>query len=1099
MKRLTEKNKKIGLTFIVSALLLIIVSIVGLSIFNAVNVNAEGEPAHHKSIDSNGDGTHKLSLDVTGEAIKKAQKANVIVVFDTSSSMNSSTGNQTISYTPTNSTGGTFYQNDLYGLIDGNYVQLSRTSTGSWYNPTYHFWYNNTEYTGQRYTRQNANQSRLAAAKEATNSLASALLAHNGNGNPNDTIEIALVDFANTAEIAQTPTTDYDTFAAKVNSRNAGNNDRGTNWEAGFRTALNVDFGSNDNDPTYVIFVSDGNPTFYLQDPQNTQRGGSGQEDNNNINTSYNQAVPAAKAVVDAKYNLYTIGIYGNVDRMENITTAAGTTKDHYFAAADTAALQAAFAEILEKIEMSGIGNARIEDGTTEAIKIETTDTHGMLVVDTNSFTYTVTLPIEENGKVKINTQEATLNGNTITWGNGKSVTGKVEGNNFVYNWTEANDLTTIAPPAAQDKNGKIIWDLKELGVLINNATYTVSVDVWPSQETYDLVADLKNGTKKYEDLDENITKYLSKDYILETNTGASLFYTDTRTTEGEKETFYNNPPDIGTATDKISIEKKFEEGIIDDAYNKIKEIKVNVQRDGENFYPAILKPGHWKETDINISTGLMRTKTTTEGEVTTTTVEVLEKGHDYKFAELDEEAYNWQLETQTIHPMLINNELTELILIDEVTQDKYTVPSEMDDTNVMYATGTDGKAYYRLEKGSKKVYVVGTKSPNVEAINHRRSHLNISKIVDSTDAPKTDTFDITITVNDTGLTTNEKIWFSVWDNGYVNFGNLSGWEKEITDDQDKMIDETGWTGFYKAPSGTPVTLSLKQGQNVRFTNLTNKATYTIVEADKDDYEYITTTANVTAKEGAAGTQFTPAGTNVNKETKTVTGKIDKTNSSYTVNIVNKYEKTNVTVTKEWTNDNEDGIQPDEVQAKLLYADGTEVEGAATATLNEDNEWTYTWTGLTKYDGENEIQYKVEEIITDYISAHYETEVTPETGKKFTITNKRKTEDKTIEASVKKIWDDANNQDGKRPTSIDVLLEKVTSATNEEGITTTTETLVGTVTLNEANGWTSKIENLPKYENGTEIEYKWVEKDLSKEYKLTNTTTDDYTVTNTQI
>ena len=714
---------------------------------------------------------------------------------------------------------------------------------------------------------------------------------------------------------------------------------------------------------------------------------------------------------------------------MENITTAAGTTKDHYFAAADTAALQAAFAEILEKIEMSGIGNARIEDGTTEAIKIETTDTHGMLVVDTNSFTYTVTLPIEENGKVKINTQEATLNGNTITWGNGKSVTGKVEGNNFVYNWTEANDLTTIAPPAAQDNNGKITWDLKELGVLINNATYTVSVDVWPSQETYDLVADLKNGTKKYEDLDENITKYLSKDYILETNTGASLFYTDTRTTEGEQETFYNNPPDIGTATDKISIEKKFEEGIIDDAYNKIKEIKVNVQRDGENFYPAILKPGQWKKSDINISTGLMRTKTTTEGEVTTTTVEVLEKGHDYKFAELDEEAYNWQLETQTIHPMLINNELTELILIDEVTKDKYTVPSEMNDTNVMYATGTDGKAYYRLEKGSKKVYVVGTKSPNVEAINHRRSHLNISKIVDSTDAPKTDTFDITITVNDSGLTTNEKIWFSVWDNGYVNFGNLSGWEKEITDDQDKMIDETGWTGFYKAPSGTPVTLSLKQGQNVRFTNLTNKATYTIVEADKDDYEYITTTANVTAKEGASGTQFTPAGTNVNKETKTVTGKIDKTNSSYTVNIVNKYEKTNVTVTKEWTNDNEDGIQPDEVQAKLLYADGTEVEGAATATLNEDNEWTYTWTGLTKYDGENEIQYKVEEIITDYISAHYETEVTPETGKEFTITNKRKNEDKTIEASVKKIWNDANNQDGKRPTSIEVLLEKVTKAT----------------------------------------------------------------------
>ena len=121
------------------------------------------------------------------------------------------------------------------------------------------------------------------------------------------------------AEIAQTPTTDYDTFAAKVNSRDAGNNNRGTNWEAGFRTALDVDF--EDNDTTYVIFVSDGNPTYYVNN--NGTRGGIGQETANNINTSYNQPVPAAEAVVEAGYNLYTIGIYGNVDRMEDITTDA--------------------------------------------------------------------------------------------------------------------------------------------------------------------------------------------------------------------------------------------------------------------------------------------------------------------------------------------------------------------------------------------------------------------------------------------------------------------------------------------------------------------------------------------------------------------------------------------------------------------------------------------------------------------------------------------------------------------------------------------------------------------------------------------------------
>ena len=57
------------------------------------------------------------------------------------------------------------------------------------------------------------------------------------------------------------------------------------------------------------------------------------------------------------------------------------------------------------------------------------------------------------------------------------------------------------------------------------------------------------------------------------------------------------------------------------------------------------------------------------------------------------------------------------------------------------------------------------------------------------------------------------------------------------------------------------------------------------------------------------------------------------------------------------------------------------------------------------------------------------------------------------------MWNDANNQDGKRPTALKVTLSNGTE-----------------VTLNEANGWTAKVENLPKYANGVEIEYTWTEK-----------------------
>ena len=57
-----------------------------------------------------------------------------------------------------------------------------------------------------------------------------------------------------------------------------------------------------------------------------------------------------------------------------------------------------------------------------------------------------------------------------------------------------------------------------------------------------------------------------------------------------------------------------------------------------------------------------------------------------------------------------------------------------------------------------------------------------------------------------------------------------------------------------------------------------------------------------------------------------------------------------------------------------------------------------------------------------------------------------------------KVWDDNNNQDGKRPASLTVTLSNGS-----------------TVTLNASNNWTATVKNLPKYANGVEIEYTWSE------------------------
>ena len=85
-------------------------------------------------------------------------------------------------------------------------------------------------------------------------------------------------------------------------------------------------------------------------------------------------------------------------------------------------------------------------------------------------------------------------------------------------------------------------------------------------------------------------------------------------------------------------------------------------------------------------------------------------------------------------------------------------------------------------------------------------------------------------------------------------------------------------------------------------------------------------------------------------------------------------QKTQLTVTKNWAdNDNAGETRPDSIQVKLL-ADGSEVATGGTQTLNDDNDWTCTWTGLPQYkaDGTAEIKYTVQEVLTAPNKGYYE-------------------------------------------------------------------------------------------------------------------------------
>ena len=1076
-----SKNKKVG---IISSLLLIFITTIFAFDFMGVKslvtsklgFLASGDvPAHTKGLTENGDGTYKLSLDVTGDAEKKQQKVNVIVIVDRSGSMDDDSGTSTVTYTPSNDNG-----NPRYGLIDGQYVLLTRY--GYYGNRTY--WYNGEQYTGQRYIRTEAGQNRMEATRTAVNNLAESLLSNNGkDGNPADTVEMALVSFATSARTDVAKTTSYSTFSTAVNGLNP---DGGTNWEAALQQANGISFG--DEDPTYVIFFSDGAPTFHSTNGGygnwNRDYGtyGSGYEEEPNMGRSYEQAKDDAATLATkvGKDRFYTIFAYGEnygATYMRNLTTAAGAPSTNNYSASNSAALQQAFAEILEKIEMSGIASVKIEDGTTEAVKIETTDENGLLVVDSNSFKYSVTLPIDENGKVKIRGQEATLSGNTLTWGD-KSVTGTVEENKFIYDWTEANDLTGIAPPPAKDQNGKVVWDLKDAGVLINEATYRVTFDAWPSQETYDLIADLKNGTKNYSNLPQNVKDYLGEDYKLKTNTTATLSYNDTRNTDGTQTSEYINPNPVATNSQTISIKKEWENGLDS---RKDRPVTVSLNRDGSNFITINLdgekddewESAPWEATNITIATGLARLSD--DGKL-----QILDNGHDYRFSELGSEAYNWELETETVHPMLINGELKKLILVEDSSE----IQAKMGDKDYY-----DG--YYKLANG--KIYKDAGTSPSIKAKNHRRSNLNIKKVVNGENANPNDTFEFTIKVtqkDEKGQALpstdtenyNDYLWFSV----YGKDGNtrLTPTPNDWTEYKDSKTGEY----YYHAPNGTDLVVKLKDGDNLRFTNLVSNTDFSVVEGNTTNYSL----ESITTPEGFTGKKDSKT---ITESSKTITGHIGENNTSYQIEYKNKNdvpETVNVPVEKIW-DDVEDGVRPESVEVQLL-AGGEAYGDPVVIKVDENGKLKYTFEGLPKYVNGKEVSYTVKENTDkDNIKDHYDTEITGSMSEGYKITNKRKDTDKTVNVKVEKIWEDI--EDGVQPKSVTVTLLANGEKANVEDAEVTLQA--------DAQGkWAYEWKELAKYIEGQEVTYSVSEntdRDNIKDHydtKITGSMTEGYTITN---
>lgn len=512
---------------------------------NAVDL---GAPEHSKVLTANDDGTYDLTLSVTGksQASSEKTKANVVVVLDTSGSMDDPVGRFEYEAVSDTDSGSLF--KSRYGKVGDEYVRLYWTPTdldggGYWRTD---FWKPvSSRYTGTVYKRV-GELDRLTAAKAAANGLADQLLASNSTGDP--AVRMALVTFSTKASVHDFSgvswTASADSFKAAVNSLSA---DGGTNWEDALNKANSLDFGKN-GFPTYVIFLSDGNPTYY--NGENGEVEGKGDSDPDG--KCYDNAKDDARAIVNpGGKDFYAVNAFGDADKMQSLVGYAYTGSDEgtapegrYFEVDDQDGLNAAFSSIVSDI--------------------------------TKSYTYT---------EVKI-TDVMSAYADVVL-----SDSSAVD-----FTYSKGGEAWSDAPAASYNPETKTItWDLGNI-VLEKDVTYSVTFKVKANQDAYDAVAAVANGESRAG------VKAEGGGYSVCTNNRATLEYSQQKTVNGESEAVPQEPveyvnPFMAVPVSSLEISKIWSPvpASFDDA-NVV--VNVEVKQDGDSYGSVALNAANgWKET----------------------------------------------------------------------------------------------------------------------------------------------------------------------------------------------------------------------------------------------------------------------------------------------------------------------------------------------------------------------------------------------------------------------------------------------------------------------------------------------------------------------
>jgi len=464
----------------------------------SVNPGEVPPPSLEKTMEDNGDGTYTLSLKVDAHAknASDTNKANVLFVVDTSSSMRNITTN------------------------------------GS---------------------------TRIIDTHDAVLEFGQKLLSYNNETRP-DAVEVSMLTFDGGV------TERLDWTRSKTEFQDTVNTylkyyylHTGTDWEDSMDEAYKKLLNDTDDDPTFVVFFTDGEPSQY------TGFHGAGENTNTNVPDpitggtehepvsggypnfySYFLCREASKdemrAIVNTGAQLYGIYAYNTTNESYNgyngredgakmlhnaikygYNTTADLTNNLFYEAKNTSDLQGAFDKIYNLItEKVGFTNVAVTDGITAGVTSST-----VLNGDVSAFTYIIRDKSKAVAyKVTVaphGAPEGTDEGKPIFWigGHGPPVVGEIkeisttkivtdddgrpildENNKIqtetidveVYYYKDADDNEYIMPIAVPDET--VTWDLSPFGVLKDGYSYEVNFVVWPNQDAYDLVADLNNGKR---------------------------------------------------------------------------------------------------------------------------------------------------------------------------------------------------------------------------------------------------------------------------------------------------------------------------------------------------------------------------------------------------------------------------------------------------------------------------------------------------------------------------------------------------------------------------------------------------------------------------